>query len=130
VVPGIGTAIGGVAGAVIGAVAGGYAGKYVAEGIFPTEEEEYWRGQFESSPYYDASRGYNYDTDYRDAYRFGYIAAYRYPGVEFDEVETQLADEWTREQGTSRLAWPSAREAARESWQRARRGQEMPDENP
>src|SRR5215204_5808088 len=64
----IGAAVSGPAapaGAVVGAVAGGLAGKGAAEAVNPTAEDEYWRTNYTSRPYYENS--YTYDDDYRPA---------------------------------------------------------------
>jgi hypothetical protein len=132
VVPGVGTAIGAVTGAMVGAVAGavggGYAGKAVAEQVYPTEVDAYWESEYLNRPYYRADRGYTYDLDYRDAYRFGYLASYRHSTVDFDAIEPTLADEWMQEHGTSRLEWSLARDAVRDAWIRAREGERFRDD--
>ena len=64
--------VGAVAGAAVGAIVGGLAGKGVAEGVNPSDEDAYWRANFEREPYYLA--GYGFD-DYAPAYRLGYDAA-------------------------------------------------------
>src|SRR4051794_39369259 len=55
--------VGAVVGAVIGAVAGGLAGKGAAEAVNPTVEDEYWRANYSSRPYFE--KNYSYDEDYR-----------------------------------------------------------------
>lgn len=107
----IGTAVG----AAIGAIAGGLAGKGIAEKIDPTVEDAYWRENYTKRPYY--SRDYNFD-DYGPAYAYGYEGYARYPGKAFDDVEPELARDWQRTKGKSRLAWEDAKDATRDSWQR------------
>src|SRR4051794_39583484 len=65
----VGGPVGAVAGAVVGAVAGGLAGKGVAESIDPTVEDAYWRENYASRPYHDASTSYD---EYAPAYRYGW----------------------------------------------------------
>jgi hypothetical protein len=128
VVPGIGTVTGAVVGAVIGAVSGGLAGKGVAEAFYPTEEDAYWKSEFPNREYAKGDHGYTYEVDYRDAYRFGYLSAFNYGTAEFEDVEPQLIDEWTKQHGTSRLEWSTARSAVKDAWTRAR--QNRPNAEP
>jgi hypothetical protein len=107
----IGTAVG----AAVGAIAGGLAGKGVAEMIDPTAEDAYWRDNYSSRPY--ITSGATYD-DYGPAYRYGVDAYTRYPGRKFDDVESELRNDWNRAKGTSRLEWERAKAATRDSWQR------------
>lgn len=120
VVPGVGTVIGGAVGAVVGAVAGGLAGKGVAEAIFPTEEDVYWRSAYRDRPYYDAESEFDYDRDYSAAYRFGYETAYEFSGSRFEDVEPTLAARWNEIRSDSRLSWLEARHAVADAWERAR----------
>ncbi|HCK80169.1 MAG TPA: hypothetical protein DIC59_01725, partial [Candidatus Competibacteraceae bacterium] len=109
----IGTAIG----AVVGAVVGGLAGKGAAEAVNPTidDEESYWRGAYATRSGYQA--GYSYEDDYAPAYRLGYEGRGRYQGS-FDTSERELAAEWERIKGKSRLTWEQAKTAARDAWDR------------
>ncbi|MFT3784691.1 MAG: hypothetical protein QM770_00805 [Tepidisphaeraceae bacterium] len=120
VVPGAGTVVGAIAGTVVGAVAGGYTGKALSEGIFPTEENEYWRNAYKTRPYYDASATHDYDSDYAAAYRYGYLAASEYTATSFDAVEDELQRGWESSRGPSRLSWAQARHAVKDSFERAR----------
>ena len=120
IVPGVGTVIGGAIGAVVGAVAGGFAGKGVAEAIFPTEEDVYWRSAYRDRPYYDTDSEFDYDRDYSAAYRFGYETAYEFSGSRFEDVESTLATRWESAKADSRLTWVEARHAVADAWDRAR----------
>lgn len=120
VVPGVGTVIGGAVGAVVGAVAGGLAGKGVAEAIFPTEEDVYWRAAYRDRPYFDDETEYDYDRDYSTAYRFGYETAYEFSGSRFEDIEPTLAARWDQMRADSRLSWDEARHAVADAWLRAR----------
>src|SRR5688572_14728312 len=64
--------VGAAVGAVVGAIAGGLAGKGAAEAVNPTAEDEYWRTNYASRPYFESS--YTYDEDYRPAYEYGWTA--------------------------------------------------------
>jgi hypothetical protein len=116
-VPGVGTAVGGAIGAVVGAVAGGLAGKAAAEAINPTEEDAYWRENYSSREY--VQPGADYDQ-YEPAYRYGYSAYTRYPGRDWNEVETDLARDWDRSRDRSALDWNHAKHATRDAWQRVK----------
>ncbi|MFX6652882.1 hypothetical protein ABTG83_20420, partial [Acinetobacter baumannii] len=79
---------------------GAKAGDAIAEKINPTDYEDHFRNNFRSAAYYRS--GYEWD-DYAPAYRYGYDTYGRYRGRSFDEVDDQLATEWDRARGTSRL---------------------------
>jgi len=116
---GVGTVagpVGTMVGAAVGAVVGGLAGKAVGEAIDPTREEAYWRENYNTRPY--VAKGASYD-DYRPAYGFGVVAATRYPGRKFEDLEPELSRDWTDASGTSKLRWDRARDAARDAWNRA-----------
>jgi hypothetical protein len=119
VIPGAGTVVGAVAGAAIGAVAGGVAGKAAAEAVNPTEEDAYWRENYQSRPYVEQGRDY---AEYEPAYRHGYTAYTRYPERNFEEIEPDLRRDWETARGeTSDLDWDrGARDASRDAWQRVR----------
>ena len=109
----VGTAIG----AAVGAIAGGLAGKGIAEMIDPTAEDAYWRDAYLGESYYRT--GWTYD-DYAPAYRLGYEGRGRY-GSTFDAAEAEMARDWERTKGTSRLAWNDAKQATRAAWDRIER---------
>lgn len=109
----VGTAVG----AAIGAVAGGLAGKGIAEMVDPTVEEEYWRDTYRGEPYYAEGRDYDF---YAPAYRAGYEGRVKYHGRSFDEVEDELAEEYTRFQGND-MTWEEVRPATRAAWDRVDR---------
>jgi hypothetical protein len=96
-------------------VIGGLGGKAVAEHFDPTVEEQHWRGNYEREPYYQ--RGMTFD-DYAPAYRVGGEARGRYGDASFDDVEDELASDYERARGKSRLEWGDARDASRAAWTR------------
>jgi hypothetical protein len=108
----IGTAVG----AVVGALAGGMTGKAVADMVDPRAEDEYWRQNWNTRDY--ADNQYSYDQDYSSAYRYGVDAYTRYPGRNYDEIESDLSTGWDSARGESRLGWDDARHATRDAWQR------------
>jgi hypothetical protein len=109
--------VGTVVGAAVGAVVGGLGGKAVAEHFDPTVEEQHWRSNYEREPYYQ--RGMTFD-DYAPAYRVGGEAHGRYGDDSFDNVEDQLASDYERARGKSRLEWDDARDATRAAWTRVK----------
>ena len=109
--------VGTVVGAAVGAFAGGLAGKAVAEHYDPTIEETYWRGAFSNEPYYDTEYGYE---DYAPAYRLGGAAGARHEIASFDGLEKDLAQEYRKSRGDSRLEWEQASPAARAAWTHVR----------
>jgi hypothetical protein len=116
----VGGPVGAVVGTVIGAVAGGLAGKQVAENFDPTVEDDYWRNNYSSRPYYES--GYSYD-DYDPAYRTGYEGYSRYAGTgrTYDEVEPELQQEYERSHSGAKLGWEKAKHASRDAWNRIER---------
>ena len=107
--------VGTLVGAAIGAVVGGLAGKGVAESIDPTRESAYWSENFSERDYVE--QGSIFD-DYGPAYGFGVNARGRYPGRDFDEVESEMASDWADNRGTSSLRWERARHSSRDAWNR------------
>ncbi|HUM96160.1 MAG TPA: hypothetical protein PLU26_17075, partial [Candidatus Competibacter sp.] len=114
----VGGPVGALAGAAIGAVAGGAAGHNTAEVVNPAVEDRYWRDSYTARPGYVS--GYSYDDDYAPAYRLGYDARGRVKGA-FNEAERDLAVEWERIKGKSRLTWEQAKSAARDAWDHVER---------
>ncbi|MEO7917688.1 MAG: hypothetical protein ABIR16_08605 [Dokdonella sp.] len=108
--------VGTVIGAAVGAIVGGLAGKGVAEQIDPTREDAYWRENYTSRPYVEATDKYD---DYGPAYRYGTDAYVRQPNRSFDESEADLARDWDKSRGTSSLDWERAKNASRDAWHRA-----------
>ena len=108
--------IGSVVGGAVGAVVGATAGNAVANAFEGnTEEDNYWRTQHVSTKYYNPQ--YDYDTDYRNAYGYGYVQRKRYGRDQsFDLVEQDLQRNWAASRGNSRLEWVDAKHAVRDAW--------------
>ncbi len=114
----LGAAIGGPIGAAVGTVVGGVAAAYgahgVAEAMNPTtEEEKYWREHHAKQPYAEKERPYE---DYAVAYRTGYEGFHKYPGKAYEEIETDLALDYQRNQPGAALPWDHARHAVHAAW--------------
>lgn len=113
----VGGPVGAVVGAAIGAVAGGLGGKAVAESINPTVEDDYWRNQYASRPYYEQGRTFE---EYQPAYRAGYEGYGRYSesGRTYDEVEPELQREYENSHSRAGLEWEKAKHATQDAWNR------------
>ncbi len=107
--------VGAVVGAAAGAAIGAIAGKNLVD-VDPPVEDAYWRENYASRPY---ASGASYD-DFGPAYHHGITAFGKYHGQgrSFDEIEPDLARDWTGARGTSTLDWERARPASRDAWQR------------
>ena len=62
-------------------------------------------------------KGSRFD-DHGPAYGFGVDARGRYPGRDFDDVESEMSNDWAVSRGASILSWEWARHAARDAWNR------------
>ena len=114
---GVAGSLAGPAGTVIGALAGAAAGAVVGKAVGAggwAAHEDYWRDHYRSQPFYRPEYDYG---DYESAFRLGHDR----PPLSrvWDEAhEADLAAEWERTKGTSRLTWEEARLAARAAWER------------
>ena len=104
----------------MGAVAGGYAGKAAGEAIDPTVEDTYWQSNYSTQPWVEKT--YTYE-DYKPAFRTGYegYGKYATSGKTYAEVENDLARDYERGRGKSRLGWEKAKNATRAAWDRVER---------
>lgn len=78
-------------------------------------EEAYWCDNCQRRPYFESSLGYEF---YRPAYRFGYESADRYWAGRWDDVETDLRDEWDRYEYRGDSTWTQIKHAVRDAWER------------
>ena len=113
----VGGPVGAAIGAVVGSVAGGLAGKSAAEKINPTVEDDYWRNNHTSQPYFDKAHDYN---DYQPAYQAGYEGYGRYgaTGRTYDDAEPDLRSDYEKDIGGAGLAWDKAKYATKDAWHR------------
>ncbi len=113
----VGGPVGAAVGAVVGSVVGGLAGKNAAEHINPTVEDEYWRNNHMSQPYFDQQHDYN---DYQPAYQAGYEGYGRYgnTGRTYEDAEPELRSDYERNRGGAGLGWDKAKYAAKDAWHR------------
>lgn len=119
----VGAAVGGPVGAavggIVGAVAGGVVGKSAAEALNPTLEEEYWKENYKTRPYF--REGVDY-SEYAPAYRYGWESAVRddYRHRTFEDIEPNLQREWEADRTRYPRPWSEMREAIRDAYNRTR----------
>jgi len=111
--------LGMAAGAAVGSILGAGAGDSLAEVVNPTVYEDYWKANFQTTPYYAAGREW---TDYEPAYQLGYSAYDSNRGRKFADVEADLQRNWDATRGNSKLAWVDARGAVHDGWEYVERG--------
>ena len=88
-------------------------GDEVAEMVNPTEFTQHFERVYQSQPYY--SQDYTW-KDYAPAYQYGYAAYGHYPDRNFNEVESELRQEWEETKLDTRLQWNEARDAVKDGW--------------
>src|SRR3990167_10343300 len=90
----------------------------LATRLDPSEQDSFWRKQYEREPYYEKDYGYD---DYAPAYKVGWDGRVRQTGRSFDQAEPELRRSWEETKGKSRLAWGKAKDAAKAAWDRVER---------
>lgn len=74
-----------------------------------------WQKTHSSNPWADAT--FDYEGDYRPAYRYGTYSRGRFDNRAWDnDLESDLGRDWERHKGSSRLSWEKARDAAKAGW--------------
>ena len=111
----IGTIIGGIA----GAMGGWWTGRAVAEAAtaVTTDDDNYYRTHYESSPTRLADRKYD---DVRPAYYLGHLASRNpdYRSKSWDDIEPDLRNGWSRDSRYG--SWDAVRGYASEGFNRGR----------
>lgn len=80
-----------------------------------SSSDDSWRNHYQTASYYD--KGFDYDRDYRPAYRYGTFSKHRYADRAWDtSLENDLSRDWDRTKGASRLTWDKAKLAAKDAW--------------
>jgi hypothetical protein len=76
--------------------------------------DRYYGEQFASK---DRDPRYDYETDYRPAYRYGTYARSNQAGREWDDrLESDLERGWSDAKGTSRMGWNEAKGTVKDAW--------------
>jgi hypothetical protein len=113
----VGTLIGGIA----GALGGWWTGRAITEAVsqLTHEDDEYYRGTYESSPDRLADRSYD---DIRPAYHLGHVAAYNpdYHNKNWSDVEQDLERGWGPEQSRRYGSWTTVSGYASQGFERGR----------
>ncbi len=107
----VGAVIGAIAG---GAIAGGLAGKGIGELIDPTTEDNWIRDLLRGHP--DQTK--EWETEAREAFRFGWKAEGRHVGSTFAQAEAKLEDEWRGAHPTRQ--WAASRMHVRDGFEQSR----------
>ena len=85
-----------------------------------SEFDTYWRENHTTTSYYNSD--FDYDQDYRPAYRAGHSLRSRYPAnSRFEDHESELKSSWEEFKANSRLTWEQAKLAVRDGWNRLTR---------
>lgn len=113
----VGTIIGGIA----GAMGGWWSGRAVTEAAstLTKNDDEYYRGHFESSPNRLADRSYE---DVRPAYHLGHVAAHNpgYANKSWSDVSNDLHRGWSTDHARKYGEWPAMSSYAGEGFTRGR----------
>jgi hypothetical protein len=113
----VGTVIGGVA----GAMGGWWSGRAVTEAAstLTKNDDEYYRGHYESSPNRLADRSYE---DVRPAYHLGHVAAHNpdYANKSWSDVSSDLQRGWSADHARKYGEWPAMSSYAGEGFTRGR----------
>lgn len=83
--------------------------------VDPAAEDSYWRQSYGSRPY--TPSGASYD-DFGPAYDYGVKSYTNNPGRSFDDMESDMSQNWNSSRGGSSLDWQGAKHAARDAWDR------------
>ena len=78
-------------------------------------EDTYWRDNYRGRPYVGSDDSYE---DFGPAYAYGLDSFSRHDGRRFDEVESDLSQDWEQFKGKSNLTWERAKSAVRDAWDR------------
>lgn len=97
------------------AVRGEPAERRIGERAGPIPERAFWSEKFCGRV--DVEGGSSFEG-HGPAYHFGASARDRYPGRNFDDVESEMSSEWVASRGPSILSWEWAKHAARDAWNR------------
>jgi hypothetical protein len=80
-------------------------------------DEGYWRDNWNTRPYANADRGFDY---YRGAYRYGFESAHAHSGRSWADAEKDLGIGWDRYEHRGDGAWEHVKDAVRDAWERVR----------
>lgn len=78
-------------------------------------ENDYWRKNYPSRPYYKSTTEYGV---YEPAYHYGTDAYRKYEGKRFEEIEGDLKAGWEKLKDKSSLTWEQAKDAVQDAYNR------------
>lgn len=80
-----------------------------------TDQEAYWRDNWQSRPYTSADLGFDF---YRPAYRYGFESAQSNRGRTWNDIENDLRSGWDRYEHRGRATWENIKDAVGDGWNR------------
>ncbi|MDX2028911.1 MAG: hypothetical protein SFW62_09810 [Alphaproteobacteria bacterium] len=81
-----------------------------------TTENQYWRNEYSSRPYYSRSVDY---SAYEPAYQYGVTAYRQNNGMPYSELDKErMRAGWDQARGSSTLTWDQAERATQDSYVR------------
>ena len=80
------------------------------------DEDLFWQTNYGTRPY-AASSGRDY-TFYQPGYRYGYEAAQRYEGRDWNDLESDLQRSWNSYEHRGDSTWEQVKDAVRDAWDR------------
>ena len=103
----------------------GTGGLAAGEALDPVAEGDYWRENFVTRPYYQAGMPYE---RYEPGYRLGWEAAtdLQFEGREFEEIRTELEQQWFQRMGEDAASWEEIQPAAQDAFERVKKGVPVP----
>jgi hypothetical protein len=79
------------------------------------DEDSYWRTNYRTRPYASSTNDYDY---YRPGYQYGYDAAHRYEGRNWNDIESELSGSWKKYEHRGNATWEQVKAAVRDAWDR------------
>ena len=77
--------------------------------------DTHWSSNHSKSAW--ADNNYEFDSDYKPAYRYGTYSRSRYDSRSWNnDLESDLSRDWDRHKGGSRLKWEQAKDAVKAGW--------------
>jgi len=79
------------------------------------DEDAYWQSHYTSRPYASTSPDYSM---WQGGYRYGFDAANRYHGRNWNDIEPELSRGWSSYQYRGNSTWEQIKGAVRDAWDR------------
>ncbi len=78
-------------------------------------DQQWWRDNFRERPYVAADSVFE---SYEPGYQFGYLAANRYRGRSWNDVEPKLRSDFDNFEGRGQSTWENMQDAIHDAWDR------------